>query len=95
MLADNGTAAGLLFGCNETVLNCSDAKDAARTIYPDLKQPFKYPGISCGGASGKVLRVFSGSACRLWRPDNAEGCWWCGALLCCAHCCVGPDTPPQ
>lgn len=77
-LADNGTATGLLANCTERILDCRNSTDAATKLYLDRTQPLRYPAISCGGvgASQRVLRVFTGPACRLWRADNEELCWW-------------------
>lgn len=77
VLRDNGTAAGILFGCNETLLDCSNATEANRSVYLDRTRPFSAPAVGCGGVvSDRILRVFTGPQCRLWRPDNEERCFW-------------------
>lgn len=79
ILIDNGTASGLLAACNQTVLDCNVPSDANRPpIYLDRTRPLDHPGISCGPApSSRVLRIFHGPKCRLWREENAERCFWC------------------
>lgn len=78
VLADNGTEGGLLWNCSETVLDCSNASDAGRSVYLDVSRPLAYPAVSCGPEpTDRVLRVFHGPRCRVYRQDNAEGCWWC------------------
>lgn len=78
-LTDNGsTSFGLLNGCAEIVLDCSNASDVNRTIWLDRKNPIKYPAIRCSGRSDRVLRIFYNTTCKLWREDNPAGCYWCG-----------------
>lgn len=56
-------------------------------VFLDPTRPLSAPAVQCGepeGASGgggglDMLVVYSGPRCPLWRPDNAFGCFWCGA----------------
>lgn len=66
----------LLAGCNETVLDCSNATDAKRLVFQDPRRPLSFPAVQCGAASKRVLRVIHGANCTLWQPDNKAKCWW-------------------
>lgn len=75
-LSDVG-AGRLMRGCNLTFLDCTDPSDANRTLFPDLDQPLRYPGVRCLPGYPGLLRVYYGSGCGIWNPDNAARCWWC------------------
>ncbi len=68
--------------CATTLLDCSSAEDAARSVFPDPSRPFEVAAVACpppGNATGEAppaLRVVHGARCALWRADNALGCWW-------------------
>ena len=66
----------LLAGCNSTFVDCSLAKPPV--IYPDPRQPLAIPAVSCPANATKppVLRVFFGTHCQLWQPNNALNCSW-------------------
>ena len=69
--------AALLAGCSEAILDCSNATDAARRIFPNPWAPLEPPGaISCGGVSQRMLRVFVGPRCGLWDQNNTAACFW-------------------
>ena len=71
-------ASPLLANCTESWLDCSNASQVNRTLYPDPFAPFEPPGaVSCGGmVSARMLRVYWGHKCHIWREDNTAGCWW-------------------
>ena len=67
----------LLAGCTQAWLDCSNASQVTRSLYPDPYNPMSAPAISCGGSlRPQLLRVFYGARCGLWRPDNGAGCFW-------------------
>lgn len=74
----NTTAEGgrLLEGCSETILDCSVPLQALYAVYPNPTLPLKWAGAKCSQPWG-ALRVFTGAACPLWKPDNAADCFWC------------------
>ena len=51
-------------------------------LYPDPYHPLDVPAVSCsppGAANApppRTLRVYYGTDCALWRPDNAFNCSW-------------------
>jgi hypothetical protein len=63
-------------GCAETVLDCGNATQRARTVALNPRDVFTAPPVSCGNATAGVLRVFSGAECALYKTDNAAGCAW-------------------
>jgi hypothetical protein len=66
----------LMAGCAETVLDCGDAAQRARTVALNPRDVFTAPPVSCDNATAGVLRVFSGAECALYKTDNAAGCAW-------------------
>ena len=48
------------------------------TVFPDPYDPLGTPAVSCPNASlpQRPLRVYWGTDCALWRPDNAYNCSW-------------------
>ena len=43
----------------------------------DPGRPISIPAVTCGGTlSSRVLRVYYGSNCQLWKQDNAANCYW-------------------
>jgi hypothetical protein len=80
----------LLDGCRVALLDCNEP--APGVIYPDNRNPLTVPAIACppranaanGTASAPnataprepVLRVYYGTRCALWQPDNAYNCSW-------------------
>lgn len=69
-----------LSNCNEIFLDCFNATDRNRTIYPDPRRPLDYPAVSCGpNASSRVLRIFQGPLCPAFRFDQRD-CYWNATL---------------
>jgi hypothetical protein len=66
----------LLEGCTEVLLDCSNVMERARSVQLNPDNPFAAPSVSCGGATSGVLHVFHGTACRVYRADNAAACAW-------------------
>jgi hypothetical protein len=71
--------------CQVTLLDCADAADAARLVFPDAARPLDAPAVRCPPRSASddasddpppALRVYGGARCALWRADNALGCSW-------------------
>jgi hypothetical protein len=69
--------------CAMTVLDCSDAVDAARAVTPDPSRPFDFAAVACPPPSNAsdaepppVLRVYHGKRCALWQPGNSLNCSW-------------------
>jgi hypothetical protein len=72
----------LMDGCDEVLLNCSDAVASANmTLFPNPGDPFGTPGVRCNatGAGAAPMRVFMGVGCALIRGDNNVGCAWSNA----------------
>jgi hypothetical protein len=83
-------AGGPLRGCTATILDCPYV-GAAGAAWMDPADPFSQSTIvrcldanstmiGLGGlassAGPPALLVFTGTACKLWRPGNSEQCWW-------------------
>ena len=51
-------------------------------VFPDPSDPLGTPSVSCPNASlpQRPLRVYWGTDCQLWRPDNAYNCSWDNVL---------------
>jgi hypothetical protein len=66
--------------CRVAVLDCN--ADAPGVVYPDPRNPLLVPAIACPprangtNATQPALRVYYGSKCALWQPNNAYGCSW-------------------
>jgi hypothetical protein len=70
----------LLDGCRVAVLDCN--LDAPGVVYPDPRDPLRIPAVACPprangtNATQPALRVYYGTACALWRSNNAVNCSW-------------------
>lgn len=75
-LAAAAAGGGLLAHCTARFLDCRNASQAKLPVYPDPTQPLRIPAVSCGGVSERVLRVYQGASCALWKENNTAGCWF-------------------
>lgn len=66
-------AQALLVGGNATL-----AANAARVkVYVSPRDVLLFPAISCAtGDTTTQMRIFTGETCALWRPGNAQNCYW-------------------
>jgi hypothetical protein len=71
-----GAAGPLLAGCTEVLLDCGNETQRTRSVALNRDNPFAAPPIGCGGATAGVLRVFSGTACELYKSTNGAACSW-------------------
>lgn len=92
--------------CERVVLNCSSGGGGApqgqqqQTVLLDTSRPLDSPLVSCAvgpvaaleqsADDARLLVVFAGSDCQLWREGNAAGCWWSAA----AQSFQGPACVP-
>jgi hypothetical protein len=71
------TATGpLMAGCTEMYLDCGNATQRVLKVVMNPEDVFSMPPITCGAATSGVLRVFSGTACELYKSSNAADCAW-------------------
>jgi len=70
-------------GCCSFLLNCSDPAHANVTVPLDPYRPLSQPVVRCSDLSAPsvfsgtyALRLFTGSDCALWNPNNTYGCYW-------------------
>jgi hypothetical protein len=70
-------------GCCSFLLNCSDPAHANMTVPLDPYRPLSQPVVRCSDLTAPsvfsgtfALRLFTGSDCALWNPNNTYGCWW-------------------
>jgi hypothetical protein len=76
-LAAAWSAAGpLLANCGETILDCGNETQRTRNVALDPENMFTTPPIGCGSATAGVMRVFSGTACGVYKSDNPAQCSW-------------------
>jgi hypothetical protein len=62
--------------CFVQLLDCSQLSGVRRVAYPNPAAPLLVPGVACDpSVSDAPMRVFVGSKCRLWQPNELNCSW--------------------
>ena len=77
----------LATGCDSVLLDCAPFFAAGAVLlqppppfYPNLADPLSFPAVVCPTApppnNSTALRLFNGTSCGLYRPNNGYACYW-------------------
>jgi hypothetical protein len=62
--------------CRDILLNCSDPTQMDQLVSLDPEESLGDPHVGCFNNDTRVLRIFYGHNCKLWRPIlDGTGCF--------------------